>query len=95
VSPRGRHEPLIITIRTPSAKRTLTKADAESIMRALEDAEGYRRLRADQWCLNCETAPQCACQDHLADLDLADAYRDLAATLAGVLPEPPGGGRDA
>jgi hypothetical protein len=91
---RGRHEPLTITIRTPGARVTLSKADAETIARALADAEGYRRLRADQWCMNCETAPQGACQDHVADLDLADAYRDLGVVFADVLPEPPGeGGR--
>jgi hypothetical protein len=61
---------------------TLTAAQAPIVARALADAEGYRRLRADQWCANCETAPQGACEDHLNDLDLADAYRDLATGLA-------------
>jgi hypothetical protein len=92
MSPRGRHEPLIITIRTPGTKVTLTKSDAVTIRQALADAEGYRRLRADQWCLNCETAPQGVCDDHLADLDRADSYKALAATFASVLPEPREGG---
>jgi hypothetical protein len=74
---------------------TVTTAQAAVVAKALEDAEGYRRLRADQWCGNCEAAPQGACDDHLNDLDLADAYRDLAAELASVLPQQRGGGRDA
>jgi hypothetical protein len=90
MSPRGRHEPLTITMRTPGVKVKLTKADAETIMRALADAEGHRRLRADQWCVHCEAAPKGACDDHLNDLDLADSYRDLAATFADLLPGPPG-----
>ncbi|MGH3222573.1 MAG: hypothetical protein ACRDPY_28405 [Streptosporangiaceae bacterium] len=60
---------------------TLTAKQAAMAARALADAEGYRRLRADQWCSDCETAPEGACEDHVNDLDLADAYRDLAAEL--------------
>ncbi|HYB16157.1 MAG TPA: hypothetical protein VEF71_11890 [Streptosporangiaceae bacterium] len=67
---------------------TLTAQQAATAVHALEDADGYRRLRADQWCGNCETAPTGACDDHLNDLDLAGAYRDLAAELASILPEP-------
>lgn len=61
---------------------TITTAQVRVAVKALEDAEGYRRLRADQWCGNCETAPAGACDDHLNDLDLADAYRGLADELA-------------
>ena len=39
---RGRHEPLLITIRTPRQELTLTRADGAVIMSALADAEGYR-----------------------------------------------------
>jgi hypothetical protein len=60
-------------------------------MQALEDAEGYRRLRADAWCAACQDAPQGACNDHVNDLTLADAYRDLAAELAAVSPAAPDG----
>jgi hypothetical protein len=83
---RGRHEPLTITIKAPGVKVTLSKADAEIIAQALADGESFRRLRAGQWCVSCETAPQGACQDHLADLSLAGEYRDLAAVFADVLP---------
>jgi hypothetical protein len=86
---RGRHEPFIITIKAPGAKVTLTKADVVTIAQALADAGGWRRLRVDQWCARCENAPKGRCDEHLADLDLADLYQDLAAELADVLPEPP------
>ena len=83
---RGRHEPLVITIRIPGQKLTLGRAEGAVIMRALADAEGYRHLRASQWCERCETAAAAACDDHLNDLDLASAYRDLTVRLAEVLP---------
>ena len=38
----GRHEPLVITIRTPGQKLTLGRAEDAVLMRALADAEGYR-----------------------------------------------------
>ena len=85
---RGRHEPLVITIKTPGQTLTLGRADGAVIMRALADAKGYRRLRGSQWCAKCETAPSGVCDDHLNDLDLADTYRDLTARLADVLPLP-------
>jgi hypothetical protein len=92
MSPRGRHEPMIVTIRVPGAKAALTKADVITIMQALSDAEGWRRRRVDQWCRHCENAPQGRCDEHAADLDLATAYDRLASELAGILPDPPGEG---
>lgn len=89
---RGRHEPMVITIKVPGQKLTLGRAAGMVIMRALADAEGYRHLRASQWCAKCETAPGGACAEHGDDLDLAEGYRQLAAQLADVLPDPPGGG---
>jgi hypothetical protein len=83
---RGKHEPLLITIRRPRARVALTRSDGELIMGALADAAGYRELRAGQWCDKCVTAPEGACEDHVHDLDLAGAYRALAVQLAGVLP---------
>jgi len=83
---RGRHEPLVITIRTPGRKLTLGRAEGAVIMRALADAEGYRHLRASQWCAKCENAPEGACSEHLGDVGLAGVYRELTARLAGVLP---------
>jgi hypothetical protein len=90
--PRGRHEPVIITIRAPGSKVALTKSDVVTILQALTDAEDWRRRRADQWCRRCENAPQGRCAEHAADLDLASAYGRLAAELADVLPDPPGVG---
>lgn len=89
---RGKHEPMIITIRAPGAKVELTKADVITIMQALSDAEGWRRRHVDQWCRRCENDPQGRCDEHAAELDLATAYGVLAAELADVLPEPPGEG---
>lgn len=80
-------------IRNPQAKPTLSGPHAALIMQALEDAQGYRRLRADAWCAACQDVPQGACDDHVNDLTLADAYRDLAAQLAAVLPAPQDGAR--
>ena len=59
---------------------------------ALADAEMYRRDRASAWCGDCQQHPAGACPDHVDDLDAADAYRDLAAQLASLLPQPPEGG---
>ncbi len=89
---RGRHEPLVITIRAPGAKAEFTKTDVITIMQALSDAVSWRRRRVDQWCRRCENASQGRCEEHAADLELANAYEVLAAELADVLPEPPGGG---
>jgi hypothetical protein len=87
---RGRHEPVVITIRAPGAKVELTKADVLTLRQALSDAEGWRRRRVDQWCARCENAPQGRCEEHLADMDLANAYGVLTAGLADVLPVPEG-----
>ncbi len=65
------------------------------VAQALADAEKYRRRRVEDWCGDCAATPAGACDDHLDDLDLADAYRDLAAELARVLPEPPREGSHA
>lgn len=87
---RGRHEPVVITIRRPRARVALTRDDGELILRAFADAAAYRQLRANQWCENCLTAPQGACDEHLDDLDLASAYGELSARLAAILPAPEG-----
>jgi hypothetical protein len=58
MSPRGRHEPVIITIRAPGAKAELTKADVITILQALGDAEGWRRRRVDQWWPDARTLPR-------------------------------------
>jgi len=84
---RGRHEPLIITIRRPRAKVALTRTDGELIMAALADAADYREQRARQWCDKCLTAAEGACEEHLHDAALTGGYRALAARLADVLPK--------
>jgi len=89
---RGRHEPVLITIRAPGAKVALTKSDVITILQALTDAESWRRRRVDQWCRRCENAPQGRCDEHAADLELATAYDRLAVELADILPDPPGAG---
>ena len=63
-------------------------ADAVTIHQALADAEAHRRERADVYCHDCASTPAGACDDHLHDLDQADAYRNLAAELANALPPP-------
>ena len=93
MSARGRHEPLVITIKVPGQKLTLGRADGAVIMRALADAGDYRHLRASQWCARCEAEPDGACGEHLADVALADTYRDLAGRLADVLAAPEGAAR--
>jgi hypothetical protein len=72
----------------------LTAAQAAAVRRALGDAEVYRR-RAAAWCADRESSPTGTYTDHMDDLDVADAYRDLASELTRVWPEPPGGGHDA
>ena len=83
---RGRHEPLVITIRKPRVRVALARSDGELIMAALADAASYREWRARQWCESCDAAPEGVCEDHLHDGALTGAYRELAARLADVLP---------
>jgi hypothetical protein len=64
----------------------VTTAQAAVIRQALADAEAYRRERAEAYCHDCQRHPTGACEDHLNDLDAADAYRDLVAELGRVLP---------
>ena len=87
---RGRHEPLVITIRRPRARVALTRDDGKLIMRAFADAAVFRQQLANQWCEKCMTAPERVCDEHLDDMDLAAAYGDLSARLADVLPVPEG-----
>ena len=84
----GRHEPLLITIRRPRARVALTRDDGQLIMLGLADAAAFRQHRANEWCDKCMTAPEGACDDHVRDMGLADAYGELASRLAGILPAP-------
>jgi hypothetical protein len=62
--------------------RTIAPADAVTIRQALAEAERTRRDRAASWCDACQGHPAGACDQHVDDLDVADAYRALAAELA-------------
>ena len=61
----------------------LTGAQWELTLVALADAETYVTDRAAAWCEACESAPEGACQEHVNDLDQADAYRQLAREIGG------------
>jgi hypothetical protein len=63
----------------------ITAAQATVLVKALIDAEHYRRDAAAAWCANCAGTQDGACPDHVAFLAPADAYRTLAAELAHVL----------
>jgi hypothetical protein len=56
-------------------------ADAVMIGHALEDAGRYRRDRAEAWCADCLAHPAGACDDHVDQLDQADAYAELGRQL--------------
>jgi len=61
--------------------RAISPADAVIIGQALEDAERYRRDRAEAWCAGCLAHPAGACDDHVDELDQADAYAELGRQL--------------
>ena len=60
----------------------VTAAQATVLVKALIDAEQYRRDSAVAWCADCAATQHGACPDHVAFLAPADAYRDLAGWLA-------------
>ena len=60
----------------------LGEEQREVLAAALADASGYREGRAsDSYCADCDAALAGICDDHAADLDLHDAYVQLAAEL--------------
>jgi len=61
--------------------RFVSPADVAIIGQALADAEAYRRDGAEAWCADCEARPEGACDDHVDDLDRADAYAELGRQL--------------
>jgi hypothetical protein len=73
---RGRHA---------RGRVTITAAQAGLIGQALADATAYRRQQATAWCGDCDRHPAACCDQHVADLDQADAYVALAADLGGNL----------
>jgi len=66
------HEAVVAWCRPPG--RSLSPADAEIVRLALADAEAYRRDRAEAWCADCQHHPAGACEEHVDQLDQADAY---------------------
>jgi hypothetical protein len=64
-------------VRRGRRKVRITAAQAAIIGQALADAEAWRRKRAGGWCRDCEQHPAGACEQHLNDLDTADAYAAL------------------
>jgi hypothetical protein len=64
---------------------TLTAARAAVLANALADAERYRRDCGAGWCADCAALPDGTCEDHLEDLDRAEAYRDVAGELVHAL----------
>jgi hypothetical protein len=73
------HEAAVAWCEPPG--RSLSPADVVTICQALADAEACRRSRVEAYCYDCQRHPAGACEDHLNDLDQADAYRDLAQML--------------
>jgi len=73
------HDPVPAWCEPPG--RVLSPADLAAVIRALEDAAAYRRDRAAAYCYDCADSPAEACEAHLDDLDQADAYDQVAATL--------------
>jgi hypothetical protein len=65
----------------------LTPVQAATVLRALADAEAYRRQQAAAWCADCTRHPAACCDEHVADLDQADVYAALADGL-GLVPPP-------
>jgi hypothetical protein len=61
----------------------LTEEQRALVHAALADAEAYCADRAHAWCDGCTTHPSGCCEDHLDDLDQADAYRQLAREIGG------------
>ena len=70
---------------TPVAAVTFTAAQAAVLAGALADAERYRRDLGAGLCADCAASSDGACQDHLEDLDRAEAYRGIAVELVHVL----------
>ena len=66
--------------------RALCPAQARTAGQALTDAITYRQERAAGGCADCASDPAGHCPGHLVGTGRALAYRQLAATLAGVLP---------
>jgi hypothetical protein len=76
-SPVPGHEPVIGWRRPP----VLTTAQLGTMLGALDDAAAARMDRAAAWCDDCRAAPDECCEGHAGDLDVADAYRQVAREL--------------
>lgn len=71
----------IVLAVTAATAPDLAPADRDLVFGALDHAEQLMRERVDAYCVDCATSPAEACEQHLDDLDLADAYQALATRL--------------
>jgi hypothetical protein len=68
-----------------TSAESLSAEHREILAQALADAIQFRD--ASGFCPHCEAHPAGLCDDHAADLDLADAYLALARELGIEVPE--------
>lgn len=61
----------------------LTPRDRRTILAALTEAAETRETAAGTYCDDCASAPAGACDQHAADLDAADDYRQAARRIGG------------
>jgi hypothetical protein len=59
----------------------LTTAKLGTVLAAMDDAAMSRTERAGFYCMDCSLSPAEVCQAHADDLDVADAYRQVAREL--------------
>jgi hypothetical protein len=59
----------------------LTPSQLGIVLFALDDAAAFREQRAAEWCGDCETVPDGACDSHVDGLAAAGTYRQLARQL--------------
>ena len=64
---------------------TITAADLPTVIGALADATTLHQERAEAYCADCVVHPAGACEEHLDDLDQAEAYKALARMLGADL----------
>lgn len=69
----------------------LTRAQASTVLAALEEAAEARRGPSVFACLDCAARQDRRCPDHQGDQDRASEYDTLAGLLADALDAPPCG----
>jgi hypothetical protein len=61
----------------------LTPEQVRTVLDALDDAADWREFRATSTCQACAEHPAELCEEHQADLDRVDAYRQVARQIGG------------